>query len=98
MLANKFKIVPDGTNKNLNVKLYSEWDLEDRDDAIDEYKDKVVEEVVGKPVDYEISRFEFKFGNIEYFEDGGDKYFYDGMNLTRVETPRGSVFYKYNSN
>ena len=66
MLVNKFKIVPDGTNKNLNVKLYSEWDLEDRDDAIDEYKDTVVEEVVGKPVDYEISRFEFKFGNIEY--------------------------------
>ena len=38
MPVNKFKIVPDGTNKNLNVKLYSEWDLEDRDDAIDEYK------------------------------------------------------------
>jgi hypothetical protein len=63
MPVNKFKIVPDGTNKNLNVKLYSEWDLEDRDDAIDEYKNTVVEEVVGKPVDYEIGRFEFKFGN-----------------------------------
>ncbi len=56
MLVNKFKIIPDGTNKNLNIKLYSEWDLEDRDDAIDEYKDTVVEQVVGKPVDYEISR------------------------------------------
>jgi len=75
MPVNKFKIVPDGTNKNLNVKLYSEWDLEDRDDAIDEYKNTVVEEVVGKPVDYEIGRFEFKFGNIEY------KFYFNNKNL-----------------
>ena len=54
MPVNKFKIVPDGTNKNLNVKLYSEWDLEDRDDAIDEYKNTVVEEVVEAQVVEEV--------------------------------------------
>ncbi len=88
MLVNKFKIIPDGTNKNLNIKLYSEWDLEDRDDAIDEYKDTVVEQVVGKPVDYEISRFEFKFGNIEY------KFYFNNAN-SKTATFTGTIYAAY---
>lgn len=46
-----------GTDKYINIPFEIKWDFYGRDDSIDEYQQKVVEEVIGEPKDFEILRF-----------------------------------------
>jgi len=60
MAVNKYKLTLPTIDKQLDIPLEIKWDFSERDQAIDEYQKSVVEEVVGKPIDFELSRFAHK--------------------------------------
>jgi len=49
--------LPKGDDKYINIPIEIKWDFIGQDDAIEEYQQQVVEEVVGFPGDFEILRF-----------------------------------------
>lgn len=57
MTVNKYKITLPTLDKQLDIPIEIKWDFSERDQAIDTYQKKVVEDVVGLPVDFELSRF-----------------------------------------
>lgn len=58
MSVNKVQIRRDDlVDKQINIPIELTWDYLGIDDAIDEYEEKVVEEVIGKGRDFEVSRF-----------------------------------------
>lgn len=67
MTVNKFKLTLNPNNSNpmadryLNIPIELKWDLSGQDDSIDEIQQNVVEQVIGKPTDYECSRFANNF-------------------------------------
>jgi hypothetical protein len=55
---NSYKFtLPKGDDKYINIPIEIKWDFLGQDDAIDEYQDNVVEEIVGFPGDFEVTRF-----------------------------------------
>lgn len=55
---NKFVIQQFGpTTKAVNIPIELKWDNLGQDMAIDQYQEKVVEEIIGEPKDFEINRF-----------------------------------------
>ena len=67
MIVSKYKILLNSTNaeqprsdKYLTIPVELKWDLLGQDDAIDEYQRQMVKEIIGKPIDYESSRFSNK--------------------------------------
>jgi len=58
MDVNKFQILRQGgVSKQINIPIELTWDYLGLDDAIDEYETKIIEEVIGKGRDFEVSRF-----------------------------------------
>jgi hypothetical protein len=57
MDVNRIKILNTDTTKNIVVPLGENWDLLDRGASILEEEQKVIEQVIGKPINYELSRF-----------------------------------------
>lgn len=57
MSVNKFKIVPNGNQKYLNIPIEIKWDFTGKDDSVDEYEKTVLEEIIGTANDFEICRF-----------------------------------------
>jgi hypothetical protein len=58
MDVNKFQILRQGgVSKQVNIPIELTWDYNGLDDAIDEYEVKIIEEVIGKGRDFEVSRF-----------------------------------------
>ena len=58
MNNNKYTFtLPKGDDKYINIPIEIKWDFIGQDDAIEEYQQQVVEEVVGFPGDFEILRF-----------------------------------------
>jgi hypothetical protein len=53
--------LPKGDDKYINIPIEIKWDFIGQDDAIEEYQQQVVEEVVGFPGDFEILRFAHAF-------------------------------------
>jgi hypothetical protein len=49
--------LPKGDDKYINIPIEIKWGFIGQDDAIEEYQQQVVEEIVGFPGDFEISRF-----------------------------------------
>jgi hypothetical protein len=49
--------LPKGDDKYINIPIEIKWDFIGQDDAIEEYQQQVVEEIVGFPGDFEILRF-----------------------------------------
>jgi hypothetical protein len=60
MLVNKYKILVSDTEKNLTIPFSMNLDLLGRGDTIDEYQEKVIDDVAAKPIDYETTRFSCK--------------------------------------
>ena len=55
---NSYKFtLPKGDDKYLNIPIEIKWDFLGQDDAVEEYQQKVVEEVIGIPGDFEVLRF-----------------------------------------
>ena len=58
MNNNKYTFtLPKGDDKYINIPIEIKWGFIGQDDAIEEYQQQVVEEIVGFPGDFEISRF-----------------------------------------
>lgn len=57
-IVNKFVIKQFGpTTKSVNIPIEIKWDNLGQDMDVDEYQDRIVEEIIGVPKDFEIARF-----------------------------------------
>jgi hypothetical protein len=86
MSVNKVTIVPDGTDKQINIPVRLTWDYLGLDMAIDEYETQVIKEVVGVGRDFEVSRFahEPATGTTDNTEINYEFYFYSGGSLDDI--------------
>ena len=58
MNNNSYKFtLPKGDDKYINIPIEIKWDFIGQDDAVEEYQQNVVEEVIGFPGDFEVLRF-----------------------------------------
>jgi len=57
MDVNKIKILPSDTDRTVIVPLGINWDFLDRNDAIQQEKQKILKKVIGEPTNYELSRY-----------------------------------------
>ena len=80
---NKFTFVQNGLQDfNINIPIQSNWDFEGLDDALDQYEQQVIREVIGVGYDFEVNRFPHRpYGNnktdINY-----EFYFFSGGSMT----------------
>jgi hypothetical protein len=85
MSVSKYKIRLNSLDKELDIPIEMKWDFLERDQAIDQYQQTVLEDVIGPPVDFELTRFPHQeyYSNITnsfltkvnyefYFFDTGD--------------------------
>lgn len=54
---NKYRFTIPENDGYINIPLEIKWDFEGRDESIDLFEDEVLEEIIGKPTDFEILRF-----------------------------------------
>jgi hypothetical protein len=60
-VSNKFLFpINSLTGKTINIPIEIKWDFGGRSDSIDVYQNEVRDEIIGKPTDYEISRYTHK--------------------------------------
>lgn len=57
MTVNKYKIVKSSIGKQIDLPIEIKWDFSERDQAIDTYQGEVLDELIGLPNDFELSRF-----------------------------------------
>ncbi len=57
MSVNKFTILKNELNKYVNIPVEMTWDFTGRDEAISDYENEMIKEVVGIAKDFEIIRF-----------------------------------------
>jgi hypothetical protein len=108
MSANKVTIVPDGTNKQINIPIQLTWDYLGLDMAIEEYEKDVITEVIGVGRDFEINRFahapDTTTNNTEinyefYFYSGGSTYDINNWRINYISegfTPQDLYYYTNN--
>jgi hypothetical protein len=109
MDVNKF-ILKQGffTDKELTIPIEAKWDYEGIDDAIDQYEETAIAEVVGKGYDFEVDRFPHaQHSGSSRTDINYEFYFFSGGNLTSSSEWRSSyisesftvqdVFYYSNS-
>lgn len=87
MTANKFFIRQTGfVNKTIDIPVELTWDYLGLDEAIDEYENKIVEDVIGKGRDFEVSRFSHAPSDDENesTEITYEFYFYSGGSLNNI--------------
>jgi hypothetical protein len=72
----------DVSSKTINIPIELKWDYLGQDVAIDEYQEKIVDEVIGEPRDFEVNRFSHKpYGETNKTEINYEFYFYSGGSL-----------------
>ena len=58
IVNNKYKFtLPKGDDKYINLPIEIKWDFLGQSDAVVEYQENVVEDIIGLPGDFEVSRF-----------------------------------------
>ncbi len=58
MNNNSYKFtLPKGNDKYINIPIEIKWDILGQDNAVDEYQQNVVEDIIGFPGDFEVLRF-----------------------------------------
>jgi peptidyl-tRNA hydrolase len=60
MSVNKIKVVRSLTDKQLDIPIELKWDFYGQEDSIDKWQEETVEKIIGKPKDFELSRFQNK--------------------------------------
>ena len=60
MIVNKYKILRSNLGKQIDIPIEIKWDLYGQDDDLDKFQEKVVEDAIGKPKDFELARFQNK--------------------------------------
>jgi hypothetical protein len=74
--VNSFKTtLPLANDKYINIPFEIKWDFYGRDDSIDQYQEKVVEEIIGVPKDFEILRFSHEKWDSGLQQTNGDTIF-----------------------
>lgn len=89
-MSNKFLYTINSlTGKTITLPLEFKWDLDGRADSIEIYQEEVKEEILGDPVDFEISRYSHKeYSNQGLTELNYKFYFYSGnTNDVPTSTP-----------
>jgi hypothetical protein len=92
MDVNKF-ILRQGffTDKELTIPIEAKWDYEGIDDAIDQYEETAIAEVVGKGYDFEVDRFPHaQHSGSSRTDINYEFYFFSGGNLTSSSEWRSS--------
>jgi len=86
MTVNKVTMVPDGTNKDINIPIKLTWDYLGLDMAIDEYETQIITEVIGVGRDFEVTRFAHApaTGTTDNTEVNYEFYFYSGGPLSNI--------------
>jgi hypothetical protein len=86
MTVNKVTMVPDGTNKEINIPIKLTWDYLGLDLAIDEYETQMITEVIGVGRDFEVTRFAHApaTGTTDNTEVNYEFYFYSGGPLSNI--------------
>jgi hypothetical protein len=86
MTVNKLTMVPDGTNKEINIPIKLTWDYLGLDLAIDEYETQMITEVIGVGRDFEVTRFAHApaTGTTDNTEVNYEFYFYSGGPLSNI--------------
>ena len=86
MTVNKVTMVPDGTNKDINIPIKLTWDYLGLDMAIDEYETQMITEVIGVGRDFEVTRFAHApaTGTTDNTEVNYEFYFYSGGPLSSI--------------
>jgi hypothetical protein len=81
--VNKFIIKQtDNSTKSINIPIELKWDYLGQDMSIEEYQEKIIDEVIGEPKDFEVSRFSHKtYGEINKTEINYEFYFLSGDSL-----------------
>jgi hypothetical protein len=96
--------LPKGDDKYINIPIEIKWDFIGQDDAIEEYQQQVVEEVVGFPGDFEILRFahapysggaktDIKY-DFHFFGDANGNEPVNPSNLIQLSTTNSTFWYK----
>ena len=91
MNVNKIQIRRDGlVDRQINIPVELTWDYLGLDMAIDEYEERVVNEVVGKGRDFEVSRFshETSTGATPSTQVNYEFYFFSGGSLDNISNWR----------
>ena len=57
MIVNKYKILRDNIDNQINIPIEMNWDFIGRDQSVDEYETEMVKEVIGIVKDFETVRF-----------------------------------------
>lgn len=57
MIVNKYKILKDNLDQQINIPIEMNWDFIGRDQSVDEYEYEMVKEVIGIAKDFETVRF-----------------------------------------
>ncbi len=84
-MNNNYRFILSENNQSIDIPIEIKWDFNGHDNSIEIYENEVVEEIVGLPKDYEISRFAHDYygpdnqSSLEY-----QFYFFNG---TAVDIP-----------
>ncbi len=80
-MSNKFSYtIGVFTGRTINIPIEFKWDLLGRSDSIEIYEEEIKEDIVGEPVDFEISRYAHKpYSNNGYTSINYKFYFYSGV-------------------
>ena len=85
---NKYRFTIPENDGYINIPLEIKWDFQGREDSIELFEEEVIEDVVGKPKDYEILRFSHNSYNNGLNTDINYQfYFYSGV-TTSITTSK----------
>ena len=81
-MSNQFLYtLSDVTGRTITLPVEIKWEFHGREDSIDLYEDQVIEEIIGKPFDFEVSRYSHKpYSNLGLTQINYKFYFYNGNN------------------
>jgi hypothetical protein len=83
MGVNKYTFLQNGLRPiKFNIPIESSWDFEGLDDAVDQYEETAIKEVLGLPYDFEVNRFSHEQYNGGETKINYDFCFYSGGSLS----------------
>ena len=96
-MSNKFLYTIDSlTGKTITLPVEFKWDMYGRSDSIEIYQDEIREEIIGQPVDFEISRYSHEpYSNVGLTEINYKFYFYSGLSSSVFTSTINDWFNSY---
>ena len=86
MSVNKIKIIRPTTDNYVDIPIEMKWDFGGHDDSILEYQKDIVEEIIGSPNDFEVSRFSHNSDIDGNTDINYEFYFYDNVSPITATT------------